>query len=1378
MFRGVGRPALLWFLWSAQGQGRRRGIEAAGAREAAHPSDPLPFRVGSGAFVDAKSLKTPSTNRLPRQLWTKGIARTDRSKSVFKQRSDVRFVCLPPALLRHRAPRPPFADGIGYHDDGEYDVGALHAEKGSVPPAGAAAAAGSKKKKSLAAAALKKARKNKAAAAANAAAGKGGTMWDFVNKGLAGPEAGRVQGGGKRKGGGGKERDGRGKGGDELDDELDDMIDAMDDAPEPSRSRGRSIGGRRSIGSRGGRPESSRKRRAYGSREPVRGGRASSASGRRRRSREHRSGEPTTERYREDEDEDVDFGGDGRDVDFGGDDDGADVFGNHDDDDEEEEKVAEDAPEAKDAEMEEAEEEDGVRDDEKPELPSVTQEPVAGEGKPAKKEEEAEAAVPVEAPRPRPGRLAGRLAGKKKEAEEKRAAEAKKAEEAMKLAERKEAEKKAKEAAAIAAKGDDKKGGANGIALDASSASFQLANIAAAGAVRDGGSKDLARIVRTEEPAEAMEVEGEEEEEKPEPRSYVDLFWLDAHERNGVVSLYGKVKVPVDGKGKGKDKGKDKSEEAFVYQSCCVVVPGNERNLFVLPRVLPKDGDDDEEDEGEDGERQRRAIGDVYDEMRSVLQPSCIPHAQGAAWKAKPVTRSYAFEDPSIPRGECQYLKVVYDGKYPVPDRRVCVNGGETFEKILGAGATNLENFLVKRRLMGPGWVRIYDPQPVAGGDVSWCKWECVAEGPKAVKRLDLATTPSGTKPVVPPAPPVSVVSLKFKTVVHPKTDQLEILCASAVCHDRVLLDAASDESERRMTQLTVVRPLDVDGAGAAARFPRDMEKEVKAGMPGLQKSPNERALLSRLFAQIGNWDPDVVASHNGWGHDIDLLLSRCVEHKVHFWSKIGRRKQMKLPSSSQFGYGRSWAVEQALEGRVLCDTLLSAKEFLSKETTYALTNLAKTQLKVDRQEIEQVDVPQWTRTGEHFVRLARHTLNDARLVQGLMFKLQALPLTKQLTNIAGNLWSRTLKGNRAERNEYLLLHEFHALKYVVPEKRTKKQREEETAGGGGDEGGAGGGSGSKNKPKYSGGLVLEPKKGLYDSFILLLDFNSLYPSLIQEYNLCFTTMEWAKGAGAAADGEEGGATPRGDDLPPLPDESLERGVLPRVIKTLVDRRRNVKKLMKNEKDGDKKEEVRQRSVEGRRVRNFSHTASLHPHFLSFLPIGQLNIRQMALKLTANSMYGCLGFSHSRFYAQPIAALVTAMGRETLQRTVDLAQTEIGLDVIYGDTDSIMIDTRIADLKDYPKVLELGNKVKREVNKLYRTLELEIDGVFRSMLLLKKKKYAAVNIAEGPDGEFVTDTEMKGLDLVRRNWCIQSKRGELPLEKYVISKGLNKNPNA
>ena len=61
----------------------------------------------------------------------------------------------------------------------------------------------------------------------------------------------------------------------------------------------------------------------------------------------------------------------------------------------------------------------------------------------------------------------------------------------------------------------------------------------------------------------------------------------------------------------------------------------------------------------------------------------------------------------------------------------------------------------------------------------------------------------------------------------------------------------------------------------------------------------------------------------------------------------------------------------------------------------------------------------------------------------------------------------------------------------------------------------------------------------------------------------------------------------------------------------------------------------------------------------------------------------------------------------------------MGLDVIYGDTDSIMIDSGTKNLEE---ALQLAQKVKGEVNKLYRLLEIDVDGIFKSMLLLKKKK--------------------------------------------------------
>lgn len=65
--------------------------------------------------------------------------------------------------------------------------------------------------------------------------------------------------------------------------------------------------------------------------------------------------------------------------------------------------------------------------------------------------------------------------------------------------------------------------------------------------------------------------------------------------------------------------------------------------------------------------------------------------------------------------------------------------------------------------------------------------------------------------------------------------------------------------------------------------------------------------------------------------------------------------------------------------------------------------------------------------------------------------------------------------------------------------------------------------------------------------------------------------------------------------------------------------------------------------------------------------------------------------------------------------------------------------------------------MKAEVNKLYKLLEIDIDGVFKSLLLLKKKKYAALVVENHSDGRYTLKQELKGLDIVRRDWCDLAK---------------------
>jgi DNA polymerase alpha subunit A len=375
--------------------------------------------------------------------------------------------------------------------------------------------------------------------------------------------------------------------------------------------------------------------------------------------------------------------------------------------------------------------------------------------------------------------------------------------------------------------------------------------------------------------------------------------------------------------------------------------------------------------------------------------------------------------------------------------------------------------------------------------------------------------------------------------------------------------------------------------------------------------------------------------------------------------------------------------------------------------------------------------------------------MEEARLSFEIMHKFSILQLNKQLSDISGTLWVKSLQNARVDRCEFILLHEFKKHKMILPDKTFFVSREEEGFENEVDS------SEKKNKKNYEGGLVLEPKTGFYDNIIIVLDFNSLYPSIIQQYNICFTTVERTFLQKSISNNCM-------ESIPEvLEEETLDisiirktdtKAILPSIIEWLVKQRNIVKDIMKLEKEPFKR--------------------------------SMLDIKQQALKLSANSLYGFLGYKGSRFYSKTIAALITKIGRDTLKETVEIVSQipsnfeDYNLDIIYGDTDSIMINTLTTDLKH---ALELGEFIKEKINDKDKILKIDLDHVFKNLLLLKKKKYTGLkfeNFLELKANNFIGSPtfrkEMKGLDMVRRDWCELSKEVGIYLLNLLLNSDKSK----
>ncbi|CCH58980.1 hypothetical protein TBLA_0B01370 [Henningerozyma blattae CBS 6284] len=746
------------------------------------------------------------------------------------------------------------------------------------------------------------------------------------------------------------------------------------------------------------------------------------------------------------------------------------------------------------------------------------------------------------------------------------------------------------------------------------------------------------------------------------------MFWMDFCEVDNSLILFGKVKTH-DG----------------TLVSAMLQINNLNRELFFLPR------------EGKTPE-------DVHEEIIPLLMDKYGLDTI----RAKPERKKYCFEIPDIPT-ETYYLKVLLPYKPPKSSNDLIPAelSSDTFYHVFGGNTNIFESFVIQNKVMGPCWLKVKNGDFNALQNASHCQLEIVVNNPKDIVPIDL-------KDMI----DLDCVSLSLQTVLNAKANKQEIVSITLSTYKNIAIDSPIPEDIVPNDTVTLIRP------PVGSSFPLGLATLGKEKLQSqLRLFNNEKTMLMCFAAMMKVLDPDVIIGHRLETLTLDVLSHRLNDLKVPTFSSLGRRVRKDWPPrfGKNNGGMNSFLVRDICSGRLLCD--------ISNEMGQSLTpkcqswDLAEMYNITCGRQHKSLDInyqnKQYQEDVNSMLMAIQENITNSILASEVSFRIQLLSLTKQLTTLAGNAWSQTLGGTRAGRNEYILLHEFSRNNYILPDKesnRQKAQRRQQIAD---TEGDSNLPPVSNKKAKYQGGLVFEPEKGLHKNYILVMDFNSLYPSIIQEFNICFTTVD--RNLNDI------------DELPEVPASNKAQGVLPRLLATLVQRRREVKKVMASETDLHKKV--------------------------------QCDIRQQALKLTANSMYGCLGYNNSRFYAKPLAMLTTNKGREILMNTRQLAES-LELAVVYGDTDSVMIDT---GCDNYNNAIKIGQDFKKLVNERYRLLEIDIDNVFKKLLLHAKKKYAALNVIIDKQGNESTTLEVKGLDMKRREYCPLSKEVSIHVLNTVLS---------
>lgn len=263
--------------------------------------------------------------------------------------------------------------------------------------------------------------------------------------------------------------------------------------------------------------------------------------------------------------------------------------------------------------------------------------------------------------------------------------------------------------------------------------------------------------------------------------------------------------------------------------------------------------------------------------------------------------------------------------------------------------------------------------------------------------------------------------------------------------------------------------------------------------------------------------------------------------------------------------------------------------------------------------------------------------------------------------------------------------------------------------------------------------LVMEPQSDFYTSPLLVLDFQSLYPSIIIAYNYCYSTFlgrldNW-RGRGKMGftkyERQERILELLKDHVNIAPNgmiyakSEIRKSLLARMLSEILETRVMVKSGMKVDKEDKALQQL-------------------------------LNHRQLALKLIANVTYGYTSASFSgRMPCSEIADSIVQTARETLERAIAFIHSvdRWGAEVVYGDTDSLFISLK-GRTRD--EAFTIGEEISKAVTKMNpRPVKLKFEKVYHPCVLLAKKRYVGFKYEHRDQVE--PNFDAKGIETVRRD---------------------------